>query len=139
MRTGQAKELYLSAAKSIQQRASMVLRDVHYVIDAHFDMTDKAAPSENSGKFQDIVKRRLERGQCYSAPYFGTREFPAHFRRCTELPPCPEELRGTLDLGWMLLDMDYTDPKNITPQFFRAGLTDGVLSVPPRDSKEVRK
>ncbi len=81
----------------------------------------------------------MERGQCYSAPYFGTREFPAHFRRCTELPPCPEELRGTLDLGWMLLDMDYTDPKNITPQFFRAGLTDGVLSVPPRDSKEVRK
>ena len=139
MRTGQAKELYLSAAKSIQQRASMVLRDVHYVIDAHFDMTDKAAPSDNSGKFQDIVKRRLERGQCYSAPYFGTREFPAHFRWCTELPPCPEELRGTLDLGWMLLDMDYTDPKNITPQFFRAGLTDGVLSVPPRDSKEVRK
>lgn len=139
MRTGQAKELYLSAAKSIQQRASMVLRDVHYVIDAHFDMTGKAAPSDNSGKFQDIVKRRLERGQCYSAPYFGTREFPAHFRRCTELPPCPEELRGTLDLGWMLLDMDYTDPKNITPQFFRAGLTDGVLSVPPRDSKEVRK
>ncbi len=139
MRTGQAKELYLSAAKSIQQRASMVLRDVHYVIDAHFDMTDKAAPSDNSGKFQDIVKRRLERGQCYSAPYFGTREFPAHFRRCAELPPCPEELRGTLDLGWMLLDMDYTDPKNITPQFFRAGLTDGVLSVPPRDSKEVRK
>lgn len=139
MRTGQAKELYLSAAKSIQQRASMVLRDVHYVIDAHFDMTDKAAPSDNSGKFQDIVKRRLERGQCYSAPYFGTREFPAHFRRCTELPPCPGELRGTLDLGWMLLDMDYTDPKNITPQFFRAGLTDGVLSVPPRDSKEVRK
>lgn len=139
MRTGQAKELYLSAAKSIQQRASMVLRDVHYVIDAHFDMTDKAAPSDNSGKFQDIVKRRLERGQCYSAPYFGTREFPALFRRCTELPPCPEELRGTLDLGWMLLDMDYTDPKNITPQFFRAGLTDGVLSVPPRDSKEVRK
>lgn len=139
MRTGQAKELYLSAAKSIQQRASMVLRDVHYVIDAHFDMTDKAAPSDNSGKFQDIVKRRLERGQCYSTPYFGTWEFPAHFRRCTELPPCPEELRGTLDLGWMLLDMDYTDPKNITPQFFRAGLTDGVLSVPPRDSKEVRK
>ena len=138
MRTGQAKELYLSAAKSIQQRASMILQDVHYVIDAHFDMTDKAAPGDNAGKFQDIVKRRLERGQCYSAPYFGTREFPAHFRRCAERPPCPEELRGTRDLGWMLLDMDYTDPQNITPRFFRASLIDGVMSVPPWDSKEVR-
>ena len=138
MRTGQAKELYLSAAKSIQQRASMILQDVHYVIDAHFDMTDKAAPGDNAGKFQDIVKRRLERGQCYSAPYFGTREFPAHFRRCAVLPPCPEELRGTRDLGWMLLDMDYTDPQNITPRFFRASLIDGVMSVPPWDSKEVR-
>lgn len=54
----------------------MVLRDVHYVIDAHFDLTENAAPGDNAGKFQDIIKRRLERGQCYSMPYFGTREFP---------------------------------------------------------------
>ena len=87
-------ELYLATTESIQQRAAMVLKDVHYVIDAHFDMTDKAAPGDNPGKFQDIIKRRLERGQCYSMPYFGTREFAAHFARCTELPPCPEELLG---------------------------------------------
>ena len=131
-------ELYLAAPESIQQRAAMVLRDVHYVIDAHFDLTENAAPGDNAGKFQDIIKRRLERGQCYNAPYFGTREFPAHFRRCTELPPCPEELKGVRDLGWMLLDMDYTDSQNITPRFFRASLTDGVLTVPPWDSEEVR-
>ena len=131
-------ELYLAAPESIQQRAAMVLRDVHYVIDAHFDMTKNAAPSDNPGKFQDIIKRRLERGQCYSMPYFGTREFSAHFRRCTELPPCPEELKGTRDLGWMLWDMDYSDPKNITPRFFRAVLTDGVLHVPQPGSEEVR-
>lgn len=101
MEKGQG-ELYLAASESIQQRAAMVLRDVHYVIDAHFDMTDAAAPGDNPGKFQDIIKRRLEKGQCYSMPYFGTREFPAQFRRCTELPPCPDELKGTRDLGWML-------------------------------------
>lgn len=116
----------------------MVLRDVHYVIDALFDLTENAAPGDNAGKFQDIIKRRLERGQCYSMPYFGIREFPAHFRRCTELPPCPEELKGVRDLGWMLLDMDYTDPQNITPRFFRASLTDGVMVVPPWESEEVR-
>ena len=131
-------ELYLAAPESIQQRAAMVLRDVHYVIDAHFDMTRNAALSDNPGKFQDIIKRRLERGQCYSMPYFGTREFPARFRRCTELPPCPEELKGTRDLGWMLWDMDYSDPENITPKFFRANLVDGVMTVPLPDSGEVR-
>ena len=131
-------ELYLAAPESIQQRAAMVLRDVHYVIDAHFDMTKNAAPSDNPGKFQDINKRRLERGQCYSMPYFGTREFSAHFRRCTELPPCPEELKGTRDLGWMLWDMDYSDPQNITPKFFRASLVDGVMTVPAPESMEVR-
>ena len=137
MEKGQG-ELYLATPESIQQRAAMVLRDVHYVIDAHFDLTENAAPGDNAGKFQDIIQRRLERGQCYSMPYFGTREFPAHFRRCTELPPCPDELKGVRDLGWMLLDMDYTNPQNITPRFFRASLTDGVMVVPPWDSEEVR-
>ena len=66
MEKGQG-ELYLAASESIQQRAAMVLRDVHYVIDAHFDMTDAAAPGDNPGKFQDIIKRRLEKGQCYSS------------------------------------------------------------------------
>ena len=114
------------------------LWDVNYVIDAHFDMTDAAAPGDNPGKFQDIIKRRLEKGQCYSMPYFGTREFPAQFRRCTELPPCPDELKGTRDLGWMLWDLDYSDPANITPKFFRASLVDGVMTVPPPNSGEVR-
>ena len=134
-----AGELYLAAPESIQQRAAMVLQDVRYVIDAHFDLTEKAAPSDSPGKFQDIVKRRLERGQCYSMPYFGTREFPVKFELCEQLPPCPEELLGEHDLGWMLLDMDYSDPANITPMFFRAKLVDGVMEVPPIHSAEVVK
>ena len=136
MEKGQG-ELYLAASESIQQRAAMVLQDVRYVIDAHFDLTEKAAPSDSPGKFQDIVKRRLERGQCYSMPYFGTREFPAQFRRCTMLPPCPEELLGMRDLGWMLWDMDYGDPQDIRPRFFRAVMTDGIVTVPPPESGEV--
>jgi CRISPR-associated protein Cas5d len=100
-------------------------------------MTDKAAPSDNPGKFQDIIKRRLERGQHYRQPCFGVREFPAHFQLCEELPPCPDELKGTHDLGWILLDMDYSDPANIKPMFFRAVLKDGVLEVPPISSAEV--
>lgn len=130
-------ELYLATPESIQQRAAMVLRDVRYVIEAHFEMTEKAAPGDNPGKFQDIIKRRLSRGQFYHQPCFGVREFPAHFSACEMLPPCPEELRGEKDLGWMLLDMDYSDPVNITPMFFRAILRDGVLEVPDRNGQEV--
>ena len=138
MEKGQG-ELYLAASESIQQRAAMVLRDVHYVIDAHFDMTDAAAPGDNPGKFQDIVNRRINRGQFYHQPCFGCREFPAQFKWCEQLPPCPEELSGrTIDLGWMLYDMDYSDPEDIRPLFFRGKLVDGVLDVPAQDSGEVR-
>ena len=131
-------EMYLATPESIQQRAAMVLRDVHYVIDAHFEMTQRASPSDNPGKFQEMMRRRLEKGQCYHTPCLGVREFPANFKPCTLLPPCPEELLGEKDLGWMLLDLDYSDPENITPHFFRAVLRDGVLEVPPMDSEEVR-
>ena len=130
-------ELYLATPEEIQQRAALLLRDVRYVIDAHFNITDKAAPGDNPGKFQDILKRRISRGQFYHQPCFGCREFPAQFKQCAERPPCPEELRGERDLGYMLWDMDYSDPENIAPLFFRARLVDGMLTVPTRDSGEV--
>ena len=132
------EEIYLATSESIQQRAAMVLRDVRYVIDAHFEMTARATPTDNPGKFQDIMRRRVEKGQFYHQPCFGVREFPAQFKPCGELPPCPEELVGEKDLGWMLLDLDYSDRENITPRFFRAVLRDGVLEVPPMYSQEVR-
>lgn len=132
-------DFYLATPECIQQRAAMVLRDVRYVIDAHFEMTARAAPTDNPGKFQDIIRRRVEKGQCYHQPCFGVREFPAHFKLCTEIPPCPEELRGEKDLGWMLLDLDYSNRENITPRFFHAVLRDGVLEVPTMCSQEVRQ
>lgn len=131
------EEICLATSESIQQRAAMVLRDVRYVIDAHFEMTARATPTDNPGKFQDIMRRRVEKGQFYHQPCFGVREFPAQFKPCEELPPCPDELKGEKDLGWMLLDLDYSDRENITPRFFRAALRDGVLEVPPMYSQEV--
>ena len=131
-------ELYLDTGSEIQQRAAMMLRDVHYVIEAHFEMTERAAPGDNPGKFQEMITRRASRGQCYHQPYFGCRECPASFKLCTEIPACPEELKGERDLGWMLYDLDYSDPENIHPRFFRATLQDGILEIPSWDSEEVR-
>ena len=122
-------ELYLNTKDCIQQRAAMVLQNVRYVIEAHFVLTDKAVPGDNAGKFCDIMRRRLERGQCYHQPCFGTREFPAHFRAWPGGDPktaYPDEDR---ELGFMLYDLDYSDPENIRPQFFRAALHNGVLDV----------
>lgn len=116
--------LYTSA--DIVQRASMVLQDVHYVIECHFTMTDKAAPGDNPGKFQDILRRRLNKGQCYHQPCFGCREFPANFREWPAGESIPA-LPVTQDLGFMLYDLDYSDPANIRSQFFRAKLENGVL------------
>lgn len=121
---GTAPFLYTSA--DIVQRASMVLQDVHYVIECHFTMTDKAAPGDNPGKFQDILRRRLNRGQCYHQPCFGCREFPANFREWPAGEPIPA-LPVTQDLGFVLYDLDYSDPANIRSKFFRAKLVDGVL------------
>ena len=124
---GSKTPLYLPSSQSIVQRASLVLQKVHYVIEAHFTMTDRAAPGDNPGKFQDIVTRRMERGQCFHTPYFGCREFPAAFRRWPGGPvPAIDETR---DLGLMLYDFDYTDPQNITPAYFRARLEHGVLDT----------
>ena len=109
------------------QRSSLLLQDVHYVIEAHFEMTSKAAPSDNPGKFQDIVTRRMEKGQCFTTPYLGCKEFPASFRRWPGGPV--EAIKETRDLGLMLYDFDYTDPQNITPTYFRARLENGVLDV----------
>ena len=130
-------ELYLAASENIQQRGSLLLRDVRYVVKARFELTEKAGPGDNPGKFLNIFRRRIENGQCYHAPYLGCREFPAGFRACGRLPPCPEELRGERDLGLMLWDMDYSEPGDIRPLFFHAVLRDGVLEIPGRESGEV--
>lgn len=121
------KRSYIDRNADIQQRATTMLRDVHYVIEAHFEMTDQANPSDNPGKFQDIVKRRLRSGQAYMQPYLGCRECTAHFRLWEggDIPTIDE----TRNLGYMLYDMDYSEPENIQPMFFRAQMVHGVIDL----------
>lgn len=108
----------------------MLLRNVEYVIEAHFEMTNKANESDNPGKFKDIIMRRLRRGECFHMPYFGCREFPVKFCLCEEekIETAYENV-DERDLGFMLYDMDYDDLKNIHPMFFRAIMKKGVIDV----------
>ena len=127
---GGEKPLYISSKEEIVQRASLLLCDVEYVIDAHFEMTEQANDTDNPGKFKDIIMRRLRRGECFHMPYFGCREFPAHFCLWEEekIHTAYEDVEER-DLGLMLYDLDYRNPEDIQPMFFRAVLKRGVLDL----------
>ena len=129
--------LYLNTSDDIAQRASLLLQDVRYVIEAHFEMTEKAALGDNPGKFQDIMTRRIRKGQYYHAPCLGCREFPAYFREATGEYPCIEELKGERDLGYMLYDLDYSNADDVRPMFFRAVMRDGKIDIPDVNGGEV--
>ncbi|WP_165070006.1 type I-C CRISPR-associated protein Cas5c [Paludisphaera rhizosphaerae] len=120
-----------------QQRAATILRDVDYVIEAHFQIL---SGEDNPAKHLDQFNRRAREGRCWSRPFLGCREFPASFALVEEgeaLPAVPDELKVERDLGFMLHDIDFND--GMTPRFFRAVLRDGVIDVPPFDSEEVRR
>lgn len=133
---GKDKPLYISTKEEIVQRASVLLRDVEYVVEAHFEMTEQANASDNPGKFKDIIMRRLRRGECYHTPYLGCREFPARFELYERESVETEYSQIEKDLGYMLYDFDYSNPEDIQPMFFRAVLKQGVLDV--RDCEVVR-
>lgn len=134
---GADKPLYISTKDDIVQRASQLLCNVSYTIEAHFEMTEKANDSDNPGKFKDIIMRRLRKGECFHMPYLGCREFPANFALCEEEEiHTAYEVVAEKDLGLMLYDMDYSDPENIQPMFFRAVMRHGVVDL--RDCEVLR-
>ncbi len=112
------------------QRNTVALSDVDYVVDAHFQMTDKAGFEDNLNKFVSMFNRRVSKGQHFHQPYFGCREFAAAVMPADDHPPPVEEHK---DLGLMLWDIDFGGEKNV-PIFFPAKLQGGIMEVP--QSKE---
>jgi CRISPR-associated protein Cas5d len=109
------------------QRHTLALRDVAYLIKADIELKPHA--TDDSAKYRDQFRRRASRGQCHSVPYFGCREFAAHF----SVPDGDEKaIDLTDDLGRMLFDLDYAADSSGrgTPRFFVARLEQGVLKIP---------
>ena len=130
MRSGDLAGIGLDVANERQQRATTLLVDVGYVIEAHFEMTARA-DGDTEAKHLSMFNRRAAAGQCFHRPCLGAREFPADF---TLLPPGAELPRHQLspdqrdrDLGWMLHDIDFADDN--TSRFYRARLVDGLIDV----------
>lgn len=108
------------------QRASLLLRDVEYYIEAHFNRTDKAGPEDTVEKHYNVALRRMRKGQCFHHPYFGCREFPVQFEYVEgEIPQ--SKLKGDQDLGLMLWDIDFA--QDMKAVFFRPIMHEGVIDV----------
>lgn len=137
----------MDVAENRQQRASLLLKDVAYVIKAHVHVLDSRMekgdkPSrepEAVGKHLEMFKRRARKGQAFQQPYFGCREFPVRFELLesgNDIPGPDPTLLGEKDLGFILHDIEFDQDratkkvKSATPHFFRANMTDGVIKVP---------
>ncbi len=107
------------------QRNAVCLRDVAYRIHAQIDPLPHA--DKQVAAYQAQLRRRVSKGQCFSQPFLGTREFPAAFSDPDDAAP----IAMSADLGVMLHSIDYS----ATPRrssWFHARLDHGVLQVPRR-------
>jgi CRISPR-associated protein Cas5d len=138
MNRGSLEGLHLLIDEDRQQRASTVLTDVAYVIEAHFEIARKGDAEETEGKHLDIFNRRASRGQCFHQPCLGTREFAAKFELIRADAPLPAAIDETRDLGFMLWDIDHA-AKGKPSLLFRAKLDRGIVKVPAPGSPEVKR
>lgn len=134
---GVTEGLHVIIDKERQQRATILLRDVAYLIEAHFELTERAEPDDTEAKHLSMFNRRAAKGQCFHRPYLGTREFAADFALVTDSTPeslLPSDQRDR-DLGWMLHDINFENDR--TPRFFRAVMRNGVIRVPLFNAERV--
>jgi len=127
---GEAPVLFADESQNRAQRNTVALRDVDYIVEAHCELTPKAAPGETIIKYVEMFRRRLEKGQHFTQPYLGCRECVADV---SPVEGTPAPIDETRDLGIMLWDIAFGQergkPANI-PIFFNARMEHGVIEVP---------
>jgi CRISPR-associated protein Cas5d len=138
MKTGKG-DLGIYIEEDRNQRAGLFLRDVAYRVHADLEFLREHDPSANPMKYQEIFERRARKGQCVNQPYLGCREFAAAFRLVENPESRSPAISETRDLGFMLHDLDFSNPADPQPRFFRAKLEGGVIAVPEWNSAEVRR
>ena len=140
--------IYTSESRS--QRASMVLKNVKYGIEFHFELTGlrDGEEEDSENKHFNILKRRLEKGQYFRAPCLGCSEFPV---KRLELVDAFDERgisseiqkMGDVDLGYMSYRVAFADegkPVNDdweNPEFsdrastvyYRPHMVNGIIDV----------
>lgn len=144
-----------------QQRAGLFLQDVKYRIYGYFDFIEPADRKNNrasspefwadSGEEQDFIRadekpakyaamfeRRAKKGQCFHRPYLGCREFACDFKLIDpDVDPVAILPEHDRELGWMLYDMNFENPSDPSPMFFKAKIENGAV-ITDRRKVEVR-
>lgn len=130
---GLTGDISIYTKECISQRASLLLKDVLYGVEAHFELTDEKNEKLTPEKCYNILLRRLRKGQHFAQPCLGCREFPARVTLIDEIPQSP--LQGDIDLGYMLYDLQYKKGKDgksldsAEPRFYRPCMVNGVINV----------
>ncbi len=140
------ESLYIEEKR--QQRNALMLRDVAYRIYAKLvyipvkdrqkeNQSRQPGDDENPMKYYQMFERRAKKGQCFTQPYLGTRECAAMWRFVENVENEPSPISENRDLGIMLYDMDFSNPRDIQAMFYRAEMKNGVIIVPPYNSEEI--
>lgn len=137
-----------------QQRTSLLLKDVEYVIRAEIEVREYS--KTEIGGYLDQFNRRVKHGQCHHTPYLGTREFAAFFE-VADPGECGDP-RIELPIGQMLFDIAFVEGPDAqeglcffksdaagkrkvhgraVSLFFDAHVHAGVLVVPPEKYREL--
>lgn len=140
--------IYTAECRS--QRAAMVLKNVKYGIEFHFELTGLKNEDEGEGekKHFNIIKRRLEKGQWFRQPCFGCSEFPVKRIELVDefdLNLISNEIvsQGDVDLGMMCycvnfedkgipLNADWENPKfsdRATTEYYHPHMVNGIIDV----------
>lgn len=131
-------DLALYVDEDRQQRATLMLRDVAYRLHADLVVRDARDDPEPPVKFFEMFERRARKGQCVNQPYLGCREFAARWRLVDDPTHEPPPIAETRDLGWMLHDLDFSNPAEPQPRFFKARILDGVVECDERELEVAR-
>ncbi|MGN0499256.1 MAG: type I-C CRISPR-associated protein Cas5c [Acutalibacteraceae bacterium] len=149
---GKGGDPCIYTAESRSQRAAMILKNVRYGVEFHFELTglknDDESQTEADKKHYNIIKRRLENGQCFRTPCLGCSEFPVRSITLVEsfdLNQINTSIlsSGDVDLGFMTyrvcfedkgipLNNDWDNPKfsdKATTQYYRPHMINGVIDV----------
>ncbi|MBO6134761.1 MAG: type I-C CRISPR-associated protein Cas5 [Lachnospiraceae bacterium] len=132
------------------QRSSMVLADVKYGIEFHFELTGLRCEGEENSedKHYNIIKRRIENGQCFRTPCLGCSEFVVEKLSMVDkfdLSLISKEIidSGDVDLGFMSYKVKFDDSDKLTDKnweehqfsdkaktiFFRPHMIEGIIDV----------
>lgn len=148
--------IFIDDGKSRQQKNTLLLRDVRYRIYAKLVFIPKwkrkeaknknidneernlICKTENPGKYYAIFERRARKGQCFTQPYLGCKEFPAEFEFVNpKLDDLEPPITKSQDLGWMFYDLDYDyslyhDERSERPHpslFYHAEMKNGIIVI----------